>query len=286
MDSNLKAKTLLASYLNTYSKANILNENKIEILNMETCDALIYNLRTIIKTNKTSDEYFNLNETPSHDNLYSASSFNKTYPIEVHTYNLASSKLRDCYKCNGLKYLSKENETFGFNNERNVSTHGVINSETGEYIHYNARNTANGSYRMKCNLCNGNGKLNRFKRDTLVEDCIYDVRVKCTHKSVPLKSIIKNKGNLIVNQTKKKLSPISSFPDDEIFEFSNDLLKRHEARLRNLPEWEVVNQTHQLIAIPITSYTAKYKQKIIQFYIFTETNDIFVNKKNHECSLL
>ena len=56
---------------------------------------------------------------------------------------------------------------------------------------------------MKCNVCNGNGKLNRFTRDTLIEDCIYDVRVKCSHKSVPLKSILKNKGNLIPPQRVK-----------------------------------------------------------------------------------
>jgi hypothetical protein len=59
---------------------------------------------------------------------------------------------------------------------------------------------------MICNVCNGSGKLNEFKRNTLVEDCIYDVRVKCSHNDVPLKCILKNKGNLIVSQTKKKVS--------------------------------------------------------------------------------
>ena len=45
---------------------------------------------------------------------------------------------------------------------------------------------------------------------------------------------------------KKKLDAISTFPDDEIFDISNDLLKRHEARLKNMPSWELVNQVNYL----------------------------------------
>ena len=108
-----------------------------------------------------------------------------------------------------------------------------------------------------CNVCHGHGKLNQFKRQTVVEDCIYDVRVKCNHKALPLKCILKNKGNLIVNQTNKKLSAISTFPDDEIFEISDDLLKRHETRLRNSPGWELVNQVNNMPMLKLRQKRSK-----------------------------
>ena len=43
MDSHMRAKSLLANYLNAHSKMNILNEDKIEILSQETSDAIIVN---------------------------------------------------------------------------------------------------------------------------------------------------------------------------------------------------------------------------------------------------
>ena len=55
-----------------------------------------------------------------------------------------------------------------------------------------------------CKVCQGTGKLKFLKKNTSLEDCIYDVRIKCKQKSIPLKNILKNKGNLIINQTNNK----------------------------------------------------------------------------------
>jgi hypothetical protein len=83
-DPHLKVKKILANYMSNCSKMSSWTENKFEITNVEICDAIIvkiilkiclnnkyfnlfftlfkkYNLRTIIKTNRSSEEYFNLN---------------------------------------------------------------------------------------------------------------------------------------------------------------------------------------------------------------------------------
>lgn len=290
MDTHLKARNLLVNYLSYSTKIKGLSVDKIEILHMECCDAIIYNLRTIIKTNKSSEECFRINEQPRQSSYPShVNSSSKTYPCEFSTYNLSSVKNKTCYKCHGSKYLTRE---YCHLNDEIDSTDkpafSYINSETGEILHENRskKSIHHDSCKVTCNVCDGTGKLNQFKKIILVEDCLYDVRVKCNQKEVPLKNILKNKGNLIVDQTSKKLSAITTFPDDEVFDISDDLLKRHETRLKNSINWELVNQTHQLIVIPISKFTAKYKQKTIDFYIFTDTNDIYLNKKNPACSLL
>ena len=40
-DPHLKVKKLLANYMNSYSKMTSWQENRIEIINMEICDAII-----------------------------------------------------------------------------------------------------------------------------------------------------------------------------------------------------------------------------------------------------
>jgi len=40
-DPHLKVKQLLANYMNRYSKMNAWTDHKIEIINMEICDAII-----------------------------------------------------------------------------------------------------------------------------------------------------------------------------------------------------------------------------------------------------
>jgi len=55
-----------------------------------------------------------------------------------------------------------------------------------------------------------------------------------------------------------KLSAINNFPDAEIFEISNDLLKRHDARLKNISNWELVNQVYHVILFYIEFFQFKF----------------------------
>ncbi len=55
-----------------------------------------------------------------------------------------------------------------------------------------------------------------------------------------------------------KLSAINNFPDAEIFEISNDLLKRHDARLKNIPNWELVNQVYHVVLFYIEFFQFKF----------------------------
>lgn len=57
---------------------------------------------------------------------------------------------------------------------------------------------------FKCNLCNGSGKLKKYKRKTLVQDCIYDVWVKCKDKVIPLKQLLQSRGNVIIKESDNK----------------------------------------------------------------------------------
>jgi hypothetical protein len=40
----------------------------------------------------------------------------------------------------------------------------------------------------------------------------------------------------------QQLRPISHFPDHEIYNTSNNLLTRHEAKVKNSPNWELISQ--------------------------------------------
>lgn len=57
-----------------------------------------------------------------------------------------------------------------------------------------------------CGLCNGAGKLNKHKRETRVQDCIYDIWIKCKEKSIPLKVLLDSIGSLILKQTDKNVN--------------------------------------------------------------------------------
>ena len=57
-----------------------------------------------------------------------------------------------------------------------------------------------------CSTCKGNGSLRLYRKKTFVEDCIYDVSVKCKEKSIPLSIILKSKGSLIVDETNNKVN--------------------------------------------------------------------------------
>ena len=48
-DPHLKVKKLLANYMNSYSKMTSWQENRIEIINMEICDAIIVKIKINLK---------------------------------------------------------------------------------------------------------------------------------------------------------------------------------------------------------------------------------------------
>ncbi len=58
----------------------------------------------------------------------------------------------------------------------------------------------NNKLSIVCSTCKGNGGLKLFNKKTSIEDCIYDVSIKCKEKSIPLSIILKSKGSLIVNE--------------------------------------------------------------------------------------
>ncbi len=48
-DPHLKVKKLLANHMNSFSKMNSWQENRIEIINMEICDAIIVKINKLLK---------------------------------------------------------------------------------------------------------------------------------------------------------------------------------------------------------------------------------------------
>ena len=103
-------------------------------------------------------------------------------------------------------------------------------------------NQCNNSQLVECQTCKGLGQIKYIKYKTDKNHYIDDVIINCKDNSLPLKVILKGKGSILVNQTMKKLNPISNYPDRNVYERCKDLLVKHDEKLRKSPDWQLVNQ--------------------------------------------
>ena len=138
-----------------------------------------------------------------------------------------------------------------------------------------------------CSTCNGFGSVASYAKWTLFEECIDDVAIinkqlpnmrhsggAAVASSLPLKLLLDSKGTLLVDETNtsatSKLRPISTFPDDhnEVYLRSRELLRRHDVKLANSPDWKLFSQVGILIT-KLKSNFNKASNSICRSFLFS-----------------
>lgn len=286
-----KAKELILNHLKHSGSMDSSKEKlKVVIDEIAFCDAIIYNLRSIVRSECSEDIYFPSNEMPSSSS--SSSSQGELYPKEVNAFTRLSTGSIKCHNCLGSKSWpcidckSKYQEYCEkcTTNPFNIKCDYCYNKKL---MSIESCSKCQNKLSIICSTCKGIGELRLYNRKTSFQDCIYDVSVKCKEKSIPLSIILKSKGSLIVDESGSngKLRPISNFPDSEIYQTSSNFLHRHETKIKNSPNWKLESQHQQLIVIPVAVCTAFYNKKPIHFSITGENHNVHLNDNTTCCSI-
>lgn len=147
-------------------------------------------------------------------------------------------------------------------------SHLIFTSPCQDQYHYPAQpyeNYENGYHQAlfeeekTCETCNGTGEIDLVDKkdsklgpdlgcgsssckESKVNDCLYDVFVKCDDAAIPLRILTKSKGTVILNQTCRNVSFVNHFPDLKINMACNDMILRHENRVRENPSMKITRQ--------------------------------------------
>lgn len=270
-----RAKQLLINHYAKQSKSSLSSDarkqhtlNKhLRIINKERFDAVLYSLKTILKKVEDTEIYIDL-----------------TTRIRPQISNDESDSIshKECHQCNGKKII----KCITCKNLYSLNCHFCDNDflQPCNHCHnstftYNDKcKTCHNKRFVLCDLCKGCGEIICYKGRQTVTEPIEDFIISCKDSSIPFMVLCKSKGTVLVNQTKKRLEAINHYPDDTVHKNCKDLLKRHEMKLRHSPSWDLVNQNHKLVAIPIVSYTALCKEKQVKFMLIGENLDVYIPK--------
>lgn len=101
-------------------------------------------------------------------------------------------------------------------------------------------------------LCNHESNSRIEKNDS---NCLYDVYVKCDDSAIPLRILTKSKGTIVFNQTSKNVSFVNHFPDVQVNMACNDMILRHENRIRENPHMKITHQVTKILTFLFGRFT-------------------------------
>ncbi|CAF0710192.1 unnamed protein product [Brachionus calyciflorus] len=273
------AKNLFIENLKRINSKKKIN-NLVNVTKVNDYDALIYSLTSMIESEKFDEVYFPQGEKMPLNNSYCIKE-DTSYPKETYFYTQIDSEIT-CFSCNGRnqRRLRKNFSCTDCNECSNLY-------ERCDFCVMNLENTHLGNLEENtCSLCNGKGKLKKYKRTTTAQDYLYDVWIKCPDKDIPLKNLLNAKGISIVKETDSKiLKPIDHFPDEELSQVSSTFILSHKEKVQKKKIYKLINQTHQLTSVSVACFNANFqnKKRPVKFYIMGGSSIIFIPHENDQC---
>lgn len=247
-------------------------DNHLQILEKEQFDAVLYSLKTFIKKIEETEIYIDL-----------------TSKLRPQMENSDCQNQIKCHQCNGKKLIDCKTCKHFYSLNCNYCKNNYLQScnycRNSTFTYNDKCKTCSNKRVVICDLCKGCGELMCYKGKKAVTEPIEDIFIGCKD-SIPLMVLCKGKGAVLVDQTKKTLDPIDHYPDADVHAKCKELLMKHKIRLLHSPGAEVVSQNHKLVAIPIISYTAQCKNKIVKFMLIGENQDVYIPKSDKNiCSV-
>lgn len=264
-------KKLLFDHLNKTKKISM---DQLTIIHSEQFDAILYGLKSTVKIEVEKSTYFSIDSNQRFLNEEQLESDLKS------CFNCEGKKYLFCEECN---YLTPEQFTkclYHEPTEKCFNCYQLFEDLKQKEI----CESCNNMIFIKCTRCKGLGRLKRVKLKQDIKKILDDVIIICKDNSIPFKKLIQSKGILLVEESMKKLNPISNYPDQNVHEKCKQLLINHNEKIKCSNSWELINQSHQLVAIPITFCKARLKKEIISFYVIGEDSEIYLPEKKF-CSI-
>jgi len=93
----------------------------------------------------------------------------------------------------------------------------------------------------------------------------------------PNKLIEKSEGEIVLKEHSKKVWPVTNFPDVAIITATDGLNDEHRIQHENECE-KILEQRHQIKAIPIAMTDWEYKKKNGKFYVYGNERRVYFPK--------
>ncbi|XP_070557728.1 protein SSUH2 homolog [Ptychodera flava] len=122
-----------------------------------------------------------------------------------------------------------------------------------------------------CSKCNEKGKLKCHVELIVQWKNNWDDFIVDYVGAVPEKVLRRLQGKIVIKDEKRKLSPLSNFPNVDINAASKELIENHHSEYSS--HCKILKQRHQVRVIPISDVRYTWKNKNRNFFVFGENHD-------------
>ena len=133
-----------------------------------------------------------------------------------------------------------------------------------------------GGKTLRCNSCQGTGKLKHYDRMTVRWRVLREEKILCKDNALPLKMRDRIKEalfneNVVYRSEGTFVKPLTRFPESDLQQVSSNVLSK---QVESSNDGLVVRQRQCVKAIPITKVDAAYKKKILQYYVYGNEHQV------------
>ncbi|XP_077981825.1 protein SSUH2 homolog [Glandiceps talaboti] len=121
-----------------------------------------------------------------------------------------------------------------------------------------------------CSKCEAKGKLKTHLELIVIWKNNWDDYIVDYVGAVPEKVLRQLQGKIAFSEEKRKISPLSDFPNNDIVMASKELVEGHHSDFINQ---RILKQRHQVRVVPISDIKYTYKEKKLNFYVYGENRD-------------